>query len=310
MLTGTATSTDPFEHLLFLPEGGTTRRTKSPPGPPLQRHRETPDVVLDPDMARLYAWLCDRAGVRTEDYRRSVFRRRAGACLRAVRCRSFDEAVALATGDPQQAERLLDAMMVGVTSFFRDPQVFGDLSKRLSRRFSDAQTGRDWRSEPASVRSVGCSNGSELYSCAMLLDALGLLERVRLSGIDCRPAAVRAARSGVFRSEALEGLDPARVAAWFECSAGTCRVREHLRDACSWSVGDAFAESEGIQHDVILCRNLAIYLSPAGMARLWSGLAAQLRPAGLLVVGKAERPPSDLFWKISPCIYERKGIPS
>lgn len=305
-----ATSTDRFEHLLFVPERGATLLKKPQAGRPIPRKLPEPDVELEPDMARLYAWLCDRAGVRTEDYRQSVFRRRAAACLRAVRCRSFDEAVSLATEHPQHAERLLDAMMVGVTSFFRDPHVFEDLGKRLSRRFSDAETDRDCKTDPVSVRSVGCSNGAELYSCAMLLDTLGLLERARLSGIDCRPAAIRTARSGVFRPEALEGLDAPRVDAGFERAGHTFRVREHLRAACSWSVGDAFAESGDIRHDVILCRNLAIYLSPAGMVRLWSGLADQLRPAGLLVVGKAERPPSNLFWRIGPCIYERKGIPS
>jgi chemotaxis protein methyltransferase CheR len=299
----TAVRTDPFEHLLFAsdtaaPDTPGARRTPVRAAGPAE-----PDDDLDPELAELVAGICRRAGVRAGDYRRSVFRRRAGACLRAVRCRSFGEATALAARDPAQADRLLDAMMVGVTSFFRDPAVFRALGQRWARLGEEhGGEGRPW-----SVLSVGCSDGAELYSCAMLLDSLGLLGRTRLTGTDCRPGAIRAARAGEYPADAVGELHAPLAQACFEHAGGRVRVRQHLRAACVWAVRDAFDPHGADPHDVILCRNLAIYLSPEGSARLWAHLAERLCPGGLLVVGKAERPPAELFWRVGPCLYERKG---
>lgn len=301
---------DLFEHLLFAAEpggGGGALVAQAPerraPARPTHAVMREPDEELEPEMAVLFGWLCERAGVRADDYRRSVFRRRAAACLRAVRCKSYAEALALGQRDPAQADRLLDAMLVGVTSFFRDPAVFVALRRRLAEWGTESETGGPSRS----VLSVGCSDGAELYTCAMLLDSLGLLDRARLLGVDCRPGAIRAARAGEYRNHALDGLDEEAVGACFERRGGRVRVREHLRAACDWSVADAFADHGPASHDVVLCRNLAIYLSPEGGARLWRHAAGLTRPGGLLVVGKAERPPADLFWRVGPCLYERRG---
>jgi chemotaxis methyl-accepting protein methylase len=61
--------------------------------------------------------------------------------------------------------------------------------------------------------------------------------------------------------------------------------------------------------DVVLCRNLVIYLQPGAAAVLWRQLAAAVRPGGLLVLGKAERPGGDgrLFTPAGPCVFRRTG---
>ncbi len=305
MSAATATNPEIFRHLRFVSDPTATEFIRVSPHTTARGAaadgREEPEP--DADMTRLFEWLCGRAGVRSRDYRRAVFRRRAGACLRTVRCRSFGEAFTRAVEHPAQADRLLDAMMVGVTSFFRDAGVFEALRTQLARRMTEPSVGRAmW-----SIRSVGCSNGAELYSCAILLDRLGLLERARLAGIDCRPGAIRTARAGEYPAEAIASLDAETAAAGFVRAGERVRVLGRIADACAWSVADALTDGTPGGEDVILCRNLAIYLTPASAARLWSHLAGQLRPGGLLVVGKAEHPPAECFWKLAPCLYERKA---
>jgi chemotaxis methyl-accepting protein methylase len=296
---------DPYEHLRFIDETSGVLRPTPRPARAVDSGPCTPerDIELDPEMKDLFAWLCDRADVRMDHYRRSVFQRRAGACLRAVRCRSYAEALTLARRDPAQADQMLDAMMVGMTSFFRDAAVFHALEKRLSR-WADGSADRPGR---RSILSVGCSNGAEVYSCAMLLDTLGLLGRVGLTGIDCRPGAIGAARAARYRAESAEGLPASLLGTYFVAGHGCLHVRDDIRAACEWSVRDAFADHGPALHDVVLCRNLAIYLSAPGASRLWAHMASQMPAGGILVVGKAERPSADLFWRIGPCLYERKG---
>ncbi len=305
MSSPTTPNTEIFRHLRFDSDSSATEFTRvhthTAPRHAVRSEREEPE--LDADMARLFDWLCKRAGVRSHDYRRAVFHRRGGACLRTVRCPSFREALARAISHPAQADRLLDAMMVGVTSFFRDATVFQGLGALLAQRMAKPPDDR-----PAwSIRSVGCSNGAELYSCAILLDRLGLLNHARLAGIDCRPGAITAARAGQYPTEAVAALDANAMQAYFVRTRSLVRVRQHLADACAWSVADALTDGTPEAEDVILCRNLAIYLTPDSAARLWTHLAWQLRPSGLLVVGKAEQPPAECFWKLAPCLYERKA---
>jgi hypothetical protein len=70
-----------------------------------------------------------------------------------------------------------------VTSFFQDPLVFTVMGKCRARMREHAAEGE----RPWSVLSLGCSAGADLYSCTMLLDSLGLLDRARLLGTDCHP---------------------------------------------------------------------------------------------------------------------------
>lgn len=80
-------------------------------------------------------------GVRMDDYRASVLHRRAGACLRAARCVSFAEALDAARLDPARAEAMLNALLVGVTSFFQDPLVFTVMGKCRARMREHAAEG-------------------------------------------------------------------------------------------------------------------------------------------------------------------------
>ena len=59
----------------------------------------------------------------------------------------------------------------------------------------------------------------------------------------------------------------------------------------------------------MLCRNLAIYLQPEAAGALWRQLEAGMKPGGVLVLGKAERPGADLrFAPVGPCLYRRNGV--
>lgn len=204
--------------------------------------------------------------------------------------------------------------MIGVTSFFRDRAVFHALGHRM-RHLHD-QRGR------LNVLSVGCSDGSELYSTAMLLAEGGMLSTSRLRGIDCRPDAIEKARAGIYRADTLAEVPKALAERYFEpadvqerlsrrLSRATSAVRvvRAVREACEWAVADGFALSQQT-FDVVLCRNVAIYLTMDSAAQLWSTLASRLSPGGLLVVGKAERPPSTVraeCARVSRCIYQKQG---
>lgn len=286
------TSPERFQHLTFLgdrpvPAAARARGDDDRPASP---------VPLDAASAALFATLCQHWGLSAHRYRTGVFLRRQAACLRALSVATPDEGLQAVRLSPAASERALGALMIGVTQFFRDPAVFHALRGRLC-------TLRQGTCPPR-VLSIGCSDGSELYSIAILLAEAGLLDGVRLHGIDCRPAAVAAARTGVYPASAIQALPPAWRTRYFAPAprheqrrrpmagaTGAVQVIDRLRDACHWHLDDAFAGTDAEEaFDLILCRNLAIYLTEEAAAELWSSWVARLRPGGLLVTGKAERP--------------------
>jgi chemotaxis protein methyltransferase CheR len=139
----------------------------------------------------------------------------------------------------------------------------------------------------------------------VLAEACGL-DRVRLRGVDCRPTAIRKASDGVYPAADAAALPSDRRARWFDEGKTTVQVDAALRKRAQWHVGDAFELDPAMRADVVLCRNLAIYLRAGAVQRLWHSIAERLRPGGLLMVGKAERITSipSLRW-IGPCLYRK-----
>jgi chemotaxis protein methyltransferase CheR len=275
-------------------------------------------IGLEPDTIAFFEALCQRWGLTAARYRDSILARRQAACLRALRATSPIDGVRAIAADRAASERALGAVMIGVTEFFRDAAVFATL-RCLLRSLKRG-------SEPLSVLSVGCSDGSELYSLAMLMAEQGLLAGARLRGIDCRPGAVESAVAGIYSTSAADAVPPALRARYMSpmlhselphAPLGprmhTVRVVDGLRAACQWAVADAFTLSFDAEAadacDLILCRNLTIYLTPGSAAALWALCVDGLRPGGLLVVGKAERPPAEIrprLSQIGACMYRRR----
>ena len=83
---------------------------------------------------------------------------------------------------------------------------------------------------------------------------------------------------------------------------------DRIRSAAFWRIADLHAAAETGPWDVVLWRNAAIYTEPAVAERIYRQIAATMSDGGILVVGKAERPPSGLgLVSAGPCLYRREG---
>lgn len=250
-----------------------------------------------PPPGALPSWLLTRAGLDPAAYRGAPLDRRVNACLRALRADVDASARAHIEADPSLQHVALSALLIGVSTFFRDAAVFDAIASGVVASLRE-------RPGPIRVLSVGCSNGAELYSVAMLLADAQLLERAWLLGTDCRADAVARAREGVFRPEDVIDLPPALRARHFDAVRGGWRIAAPLRRRTTWEAADATRTLPAGPWDLVLCRNLVIYLQSDAAARLFRGIAASLAPGGHLVIGKAERPPAGLpLVPAGRCIY-------
>jgi chemotaxis methyl-accepting protein methylase len=269
----------------------------------------------DDDHSAFFAWIFLVAGLTARHYRPTSLRRRLPACLRALRVDDITQARRLLRRHPQFVPVAIGALLLGVTEFFRDAAVFDVVERGLPAllRAADAEGGR-----PVRVWSAGCSDGAELYSVAMLLAELNALHRCELLGTDCRQEAIATAAKGAFSAPGLRGMPPTMLDRYVTPEASSdapteCvklhRIDARLRGAVRWQQADLLAGPEPGPWDLVLCRNMAMYLQPVAAQRLWRGIVSSLRPGGLLVLGKAERPCASVAGELSPvapCMYRRR----
>lgn len=260
-------------------------------------------VTEDEPLDAFITWVLDRAGLAAGAYRVVSLHRRLAACLRALQAPSVAAARRRLTQQPNLLPVAVNALLIGVTDFWRDADVFETLQAMAAGELAQ-------RRGPIRVWSAACANGSELYSMAMLLAEAGLLQRSVLIGTDCRPDAIREAAAGRYSREGIRQLPAALRAKYLVPADGLWRVADPLRRAVQWRARDLLAGVEAGPWDIVLWRNAAIYLKPEPAVAIWDALAGTLRPGGVLVVGKAERPPRAAgLMGIGRCVYRVQGAP-
>jgi chemotaxis protein methyltransferase CheR len=244
-------------------------------------------------------WVFEQGGLDLADYKLETLRRRIPSCLRALRVRHLWEARHLLQRNSSALKTALNALVIGVTSFFRDPAIFSALGQRVLPELTS-------RGSAARIWSAGCSQGAELYSVAMLLAELGGLHRCYLLGTDCVGHSVKRAAQGIYDAQDVKTIPRQLADRYFTRDCDLWRIHSWLRTVVQWRTANVLCVLEPGAWDMILCRNLAIYLRASAAARLWQSLHDSLRPGGILVLGKAERPMGvEGLSMIAPCIYRR-----
>jgi chemotaxis methyl-accepting protein methylase len=257
-----------------------------------------PDAAAEVSQGRFIDWLLRGAGADPSHYRRGPLHRRMPACLRHLKAASEHEARQSLSTAPALFDHAANALLIGVTSFLRDAAVFESLGRIVSSHFADHEA-------PLRILSAGCSNGAELISTAMVLAEAGLLERSSFVGVDCRRAAIAEARGAAYTtSQVLTMPERLRLRYFSRLESGLWRPAPSLMARTSWLRVDVTRAMPAGPWDIVLCRNLSIYLNERAAADLWTRIATELAPGGLLIVGQAERPPASLgFTSIGKCLY-------
>lgn len=288
-----------FEHIVFPREEKRRRVVNLAPHGLAATQTEPVETSWQKEEIDFVGWLMAQVGLNASDYRSETLQRRLPACLRSIRAQSIPHARELLQQSPSSIKAAVSALLVGVTSFFRDPLVFGQLRQEIIRDFANAQQGvQAW--------SIGCSEGAELYSLAIMIAQLGILEKSYLLGTDCRADAIEQAREGCYSASAMREIPLEFRDPHFERNEKCGRLSLDLRKSIRWRVSSILNNFEPGLWDIIFFRNTALYLRPEVLQLLWPKLEGVLRPGGLLVLGRAERPNGvQRLRPIGPCIYRR-----
>ncbi len=200
---------------------------------------------------------------------------------------------------PQEAQLLFRELLIGVTSFFRDPAAWEFLSKTaIPALLRDHATGG-----PLRAWVPGCSTGEEAYSLAIAFKEALARERpqqhfsLQIFATDLDSDAIDKARQGMYPDNIVADLSPERLRRYFAKEDSGYRVRQEIREMVIFAPQNVVQDPPFTKLSILSCRNLLIYLSPELQKRLVPLFHYSLLPGGILVLGGAETigPATDLF---------------
>jgi two-component system, chemotaxis family, CheB/CheR fusion protein len=240
------------------------------------------------NMSRIHAILRRRAGHDFSQYKENTISRRVERRMKALQIETVQRYIQTLDTQPEEAERLFNDLLIGVTQFFRDREAFEALEKEvIPKLFEDKGEGDQVR-----VCVMGCATGEEAYSIAILLaehaSRLDRAPKMQIFATDIDEAALASARKGRYPESIAEHVASQRLERFFIRQDGVLQVTRDLREMVLFSSHSFIKDPPFSRLDLISCRNVMIYLGPDLQKKLIPLFHYALRPGGYLFLGPSE----------------------
>ncbi|WP_121742298.1 CheR family methyltransferase [Natronorubrum halophilum] len=249
--------------------------------------------MTDGSFDELLAFVEDELAFATSHYNDSYLDRRISSRMRRTQNETYAAYFDYLRADADEQTALLEAMSINVTGFFRNPEVWTGIREVLRSLTATNETVRVW--------SAACADGREPYSVAMLAhDDPDIDESaVQIHGTDISEPALETARGGVYEeprtvdlTDQLEFLDD--YTAYVERDGRTYRIKRQIVRSVAFERHDLINDEPKTGFDLVICRNLFIYIDNEYKQPMLRTIARSLRQRGYLVIGKAETIPPAL----------------
>jgi two-component system CheB/CheR fusion protein len=263
-------------------------------------------------LTKIFSLIRARIGHDFSAYKKNTMYRRVQRRMDVNRIEDHQVYIRFLRENPDEMDALFRELLIGVTSFFREPESFERLKndilpELLAQREDD--TFRAW--------IPGCSSGEEAYSLAIILreclDRLSKRMSLQLFATDIDKEAIDRAREGLFPATISADVSEKRLRRFFTKEGSFYRVNKEIRECIVFSVQDVLQDPPFSRLDLLSCRNLLIYLEPEAQKRLLTLFHYTLRSGGILVLSSSETVGglTNLFqtvdgkWKV----YKRLDVP-
>jgi len=240
--------------------------------------------------------LRSRTGHDFSGYKRNTVLRRLARRMQIQRQPSIEAYQTFLQRNVEEVQALLEDLLITVTTFFRDPDVWDTLAKTVVRplvtRSEAAETIRCW--------VPGCATGEEAYSLAVLFAEECERQRVQrdvlIFASDVDERSIASAREGIYPSSIQADVSSARLERWFRAvDPHHVSVVSEIRDKIVFALHSIQRDPPFSHLDVVTCRNLLIYLDRPLQEQVMAILHYALRDQGFLVLGASERASSEHF---------------
>ena len=221
-------------------------------------------------------------------YKPSTLERRIARRMTVTRSRSVGDYLERLQEDRAESRALFQDLLIGVTNFFRDPEAFAFLKEKILpgmfARTKDNGSLRAW--------VAGCATGEEVYSVAILFQEYMAENQspreLQIFGTDIDPRAIEKARLGRYPKNIAADVDAQRLERFFSKGDNHYRVKREVREPVIFAEQNVLRDPPFSDLDLLVCRNLLIYLQTEAQDRLMPLFHHVLRKDGILFLGSSE----------------------
>ncbi|HET6516508.1 MAG TPA: chemotaxis protein CheB [Thermodesulfovibrionales bacterium] len=261
--------------------------------------------TLEP-LQKIFVLIRAHTGHDLSMYKQNTIIRRIEKRMAILQIKNLTDYVSYLRRASHEIDVLFKELLIRVTSFFRDSEAFDALKEKgLPLLFK----GRPC-DQPVRIWIPGCSTGEEAYSVAIAvheyMHAVNNICRVQIFATDLDSEAIGVARAGVYPDSITVDVSPERLERFFTPKGVAYKVKDEIREMIVFAAQNIAKDPPFTKLDVIICRNVLIYLGTDLQKKLIPIFHYSLKPEGILFLGSSETTGdfSDLFaaidkrWKI------------
>ncbi|MFN2533290.1 MAG: chemotaxis protein CheB [Pyrinomonadaceae bacterium] len=237
---------------------------------------------------KILALLRNKTGVDFSLYKSNTINRRLTRRTVLSKEKNVESYHRLLKSDATELEALYQDLLISVTGFFRNPEAFEVLKRKVFPKVLKNRPSND----TTRVWVLGCSTGQEAYSIAMAyLEFAGKNDSnlpLQIFATDLNSGLLEKARGGLYATNLVQDLSPDRLRRFFSKEDGGYRISKSIREMCVFARQNLITDPPFSRLDLISCRNLMIYLEPSLQRKIIPTFHYSLKPNGFLFLGSSE----------------------
>ena len=233
------------------------------------------------DFNEFHKWVHKELGINLSAYKPEQLNRRINSLMTRVGIKSLDEYSKVIKNNSEQKQKFLDFITINVTEFFRNPELFVDLEKQISKELLP-------NNPNLKIWSAACSIGCEPYTVGMILNKLAPNGRHNIIATDIDDTILTRAKEGKYSQNEMKGINNDDLSKYFKIKADKYYIESKIKNMVTFKKHDLILDTYETGFDLIICRNVVIYFNNDIKQEIYRKFSNSLKKGGLLFVGATE----------------------
>lgn len=243
----------------------------------------------DETLSKILRQVYDKTGKDFSQYKKPTMARRIERRMDICKCRDIQEYLNFLYENAEEAGILSQELLIGVTKFFRDSEVWENIKKKALRNLI---LKKNKENTELRVWCIGCSTGEEVYTIAILIHEMASkLEvnlKIKIFATDLEKKYIDIASKGLYPESIVADIPATLLNKYFNCKNGSYTICEQVRKTIIFTQHDILTDPPFNNIDLAVCRNLLIYLNHIAQQKALSAIQYSLNVNSYLQLGPSE----------------------
>ncbi|ACQ51948.1 protein-glutamate O-methyltransferase CheR [Clostridium botulinum] len=234
------------------------------------------------DLEYFEEWVLKDFGINLKAYKQNQLQRRILSLMSRVGVNSVEEYINLLKKDKDQRIKFLDFITINVSEFFRNPEIFDELEKKIKTELLNNTSGF------LKIWSAACSIGAEPYSLSIIMDELSPSKKHKIIATDLDMTILQRAKEGIYAQAEIKNVKKERLEKYFTKEGEKYKIKSSIKNVVTFKKHDLILDNYEKDFDLIVCRNVVIYFNQDIKDNIYKKFSESLKKGGLLFVGATE----------------------